>query len=75
MDWSAQAFRQLNQTTDLVFVEQRGTPGSGPARRHHRLPPGRPARPPGALGCLHASPGQRTYAIPRILKDERPGNR
>ena len=29
MTWAAQAFRQLNQTTDLVFVEQRGTPGSG----------------------------------------------
>ena len=29
MDWAAQAFRQLNQTMDLVFVEQRGTPGSG----------------------------------------------
>ena len=29
MTWGAQAFRQLNQTMDLVFVEQRGTPGSG----------------------------------------------
>jgi pimeloyl-ACP methyl ester carboxylesterase len=29
MTWAAQAFRQLNQTRDLVFVEQRGTPGSG----------------------------------------------
>ena len=29
MTWAAQAFRQLNQTMDLVFVEQRGTPGSG----------------------------------------------
>jgi hypothetical protein len=29
MSWAAQAFRQLNQTMDLVFVEQRGTPGSG----------------------------------------------
>jgi pimeloyl-ACP methyl ester carboxylesterase len=28
MTWAAQAFRQLNQTSDLVFVEQRGTPGS-----------------------------------------------
>ena len=28
MTWAAQAFRQLNQTMDLVFVEQRGTPGS-----------------------------------------------
>ena len=25
MDWAAQAFRQLNQTMDLVFIEQRGT--------------------------------------------------
>ena len=40
MTWAAQAFRQLNQTMDLVFVEQRGTRGSGwspapgwPARR------------------------------------------
>jgi pimeloyl-ACP methyl ester carboxylesterase len=29
MTWAAQAFKQLNQTMDLVFVEQRGTPGSG----------------------------------------------
>jgi pimeloyl-ACP methyl ester carboxylesterase len=29
LDWAVQAFGQLNQTTDLVFVEQRGTPGSG----------------------------------------------
>ena len=29
LDWPAQAFRQLNQAMDLVFVEQRGTPGSG----------------------------------------------
>ena len=29
LDWAAQAFQQLNQTMDLVFVEQRGTPGSG----------------------------------------------
>jgi len=29
LDWAAQAFAQLNQTMDLVFVEQRGTPGSG----------------------------------------------
>ena len=29
MTWAAQAFRQLNQTMDLVFVEQRGTTGSG----------------------------------------------
>ena len=29
MTWAAQAFRQLNQTMDLVFVEQRGTIGSG----------------------------------------------
>ena len=29
LDWAAQAFRQLNQTMDLVFVEQRGTSGSG----------------------------------------------
>jgi len=29
LDWAAQAFEQLNQTMDLVFVEQRGTPGSG----------------------------------------------
>jgi pimeloyl-ACP methyl ester carboxylesterase len=29
MSWAAQAFRQLNQTMDLVFVEQRGTAGSG----------------------------------------------
>jgi pimeloyl-ACP methyl ester carboxylesterase len=29
MTWAAQAFRKLNQTMDLVFVEQRGTPGSG----------------------------------------------
>jgi pimeloyl-ACP methyl ester carboxylesterase len=28
LDWAVQAFRQLNQTMDLVFVEQRGTPGS-----------------------------------------------
>jgi pimeloyl-ACP methyl ester carboxylesterase len=27
--WAAQAFRQLNQTMDLVFVEQRGTIWSG----------------------------------------------
>jgi pimeloyl-ACP methyl ester carboxylesterase len=29
MDWAVQAFKQLNQTMDLVFVEQRGTAGSG----------------------------------------------
>ncbi len=29
LDWAASAFRQLNQTMDLVFVEQRGTWGSG----------------------------------------------
>jgi hypothetical protein len=29
LSWAAQAFRQLNQTMDLVFVEQRGTSGSG----------------------------------------------
>jgi len=29
LDWAASAFRQLNQTMDLVFVEQRGTSGSG----------------------------------------------
>ncbi len=29
MTWAAQAFQQLNQTMDLVFVEQRGTAGSG----------------------------------------------
>ena len=29
MDWAAQAFGQLNQTMDLVFIEQRGTAGSG----------------------------------------------
>jgi hypothetical protein len=29
MSWATQAFAQLNQTMDLVFVEQRGTPGSG----------------------------------------------
>jgi len=29
LDWAARAFRKLNQTHDLVFVEQRGTPGSG----------------------------------------------
>ena len=29
LDWAAQAFRPLNQTMDLVFVEERGTPGSG----------------------------------------------
>ncbi|HTS98318.1 MAG TPA: alpha/beta fold hydrolase [Streptosporangiaceae bacterium] len=29
LDWAAQAFSQLNQTMNLVFVEQRGTPGSG----------------------------------------------
>jgi len=29
LDWATQAFAQLNQTMDLVFVEQRGTPGSG----------------------------------------------
>ena len=29
MIWAAQAFQQLNQTMDLVFVEQRGTSGSG----------------------------------------------
>ena len=29
LDWAAQAFAQLNQTMDLVFVEQRGTTGSG----------------------------------------------
>jgi pimeloyl-ACP methyl ester carboxylesterase len=29
LDWAAQAFAQLNQRMDLVFVEQRGTPGSG----------------------------------------------
>jgi len=28
MNWAAQAFRQLNRTTDLMFVDQR-TPGSG----------------------------------------------
>jgi len=28
MPWAAQAFHRLNQTSDLVFVEQRGTPGS-----------------------------------------------
>ena len=28
LDWATQAFAQLNQTMDLVFVEQRGTPGS-----------------------------------------------
>ena len=29
LSWAAQAFGQLNQTMDLVFVEQRGTAGSG----------------------------------------------
>jgi pimeloyl-ACP methyl ester carboxylesterase len=29
LDWAASAFRQLNQTMDLVFIEQRGTAGSG----------------------------------------------
>jgi pimeloyl-ACP methyl ester carboxylesterase len=29
MSWAVQAFAQLNQTMDLVFVEQRGTAGSG----------------------------------------------
>jgi pimeloyl-ACP methyl ester carboxylesterase len=29
LDWAAQAFGPLNQTRDLVFVEQRGTAGSG----------------------------------------------
>ena len=29
MTWAAQALQQLNQTMDMVFVEQRGTPGSG----------------------------------------------
>jgi len=29
LDWAAQLFRQLNQTRDLVFLDQRGTPGSG----------------------------------------------
>ena len=29
MDWAAQTFAQLNQAMDLVFVEQRGTAGSG----------------------------------------------
>jgi pimeloyl-ACP methyl ester carboxylesterase len=29
LTWADQAFSQLNQTMDLVFVEQRGTPGSG----------------------------------------------
>ena len=29
MSWAAQAFALLNQTMDLVFVEQRGTAGSG----------------------------------------------
>ena len=29
MTWAAQAFGQLNQTIDLVFIEQRGTAGSG----------------------------------------------
>jgi pimeloyl-ACP methyl ester carboxylesterase len=29
MTWAAQAFQELNQTMDLVFVEQRGTSGSG----------------------------------------------
>ena len=29
MTWAAKAFRPLNQTMDLVFVEQRGTSGSG----------------------------------------------
>jgi pimeloyl-ACP methyl ester carboxylesterase len=29
MSWALQAFAQLNQTMDLVFVEQRGTAGSG----------------------------------------------
>jgi pimeloyl-ACP methyl ester carboxylesterase len=29
MTWAATAFAQLNQTMDLVFVEQRGTAGSG----------------------------------------------
>jgi pimeloyl-ACP methyl ester carboxylesterase len=29
MTWAAQAFRQLNRTMDLVFIEQRGTTGSG----------------------------------------------
>jgi hypothetical protein len=29
LDWAARTFRKLNQTHDLVFVEQRGTPGSG----------------------------------------------
>ena len=28
MSWAVSAFRQLNQTMDLVFVEQRGTAGS-----------------------------------------------
>ena len=29
MTWAAKAFRPLNQIMDLVFVEQRGTAGSG----------------------------------------------
>jgi pimeloyl-ACP methyl ester carboxylesterase len=29
MTWAVQAFGQLNQTMDLVFIEQRGTAGSG----------------------------------------------
>jgi len=29
LNWAVQAFAQLNQTMDLVFVEQRGTAGSG----------------------------------------------
>jgi hypothetical protein len=29
MSWAAQAFGKLNQTMDLVFIEQRGTSGSG----------------------------------------------
>jgi len=29
MTWAASAFRQLNKTMDLVFIQQRGTAGSG----------------------------------------------
>ena len=38
-----------------------------PARRHHRLHPGRAARQPGALEQLHPRPGPGARAIPGTI--------
>ena len=46
---------------------QRHRPGL-PARRHHRLHPGRPARQPSALERLHPRPGPGARTVPGTLK-------